>query len=176
MFIFLLVLVLKASLPSPVPDFDVLLTNPPFSADETSWHAWTRLVQGLTVREIAAILCYYICIYGFICLPWVFYDSLNFIDIQALFLCLRLCHEEWETMVHGTDLNVSKHHWLAACDVGMLWLKKTFIEILPVHVIFCNLFTPTRELPFRYERDQWTCRHVRPVDWKVELRNFMKFP
>lgn len=59
MLIFLLVLVLKASLPSPVPDFDVLLTNPPFSADETSWHAWTRLVQGLTVREIAAILCYY---------------------------------------------------------------------------------------------------------------------
>ena len=133
--------------------------------------AWSRVWQFVKLLPFYVTICYY----GFICLPWVFYDSLNFIDIQALFLCLRLCHEEWETMVHGTDLNVSKHHWLAACDVGMLWLKKTFIEILPVHVIFRNLFTPTRELPFRYGRDQWTCRHVGPVDWKVELRNFMKF-
>lgn len=130
--------------------------------------AWSRVWQFVKLLPFYVT----ICIYGFICLPWVFYDSLNFIDIQALFLCLRLCHEEWETMVHGTDLNVSKHHWLAACDVGMLWLKKTFIEILPVHVIFRNLFTPTRELPFRYGRDQWTCRHLGPVDWKVDTQKF----
>ncbi len=109
-----MVLVLKASLPSPVPDFDVLLTNPPFSADETSWHAWPRLVKGLTVREIVGMLCYY----GFTCLAWVFDASLTFRHFSFALDFAMKSGKPW----FMAQTSMSKHHWLAASDVGMLWL------------------------------------------------------